>query len=201
MKREEKLKALPTLRLIQSSACQITFFNPERFNASQKSERRHEFSRDFPLLERRKVPGRRVKSLSNSPKHWPQQLCCTVVKLLCRGSANSNCHNVRLKHPRLIAQCSSAIQSLHLYISKNNIHELHVFYPQWSQQSPVFQKYSREKDELNFGLGGADQVNIAQSMVQCFKDTVSLLVQHSDTLPHWDQAQCFVMFVTQKETG
>lgn len=34
MKREEKLKALPTLQLIQSSACQITFFNPERFNAS-----------------------------------------------------------------------------------------------------------------------------------------------------------------------
>lgn len=34
MKGEEKLKALPTLRLIQSSACQISFFNPERFNAS-----------------------------------------------------------------------------------------------------------------------------------------------------------------------
>ena len=90
---------------------------------------------------------------------------------------------------------------VHLCISKNNIHELHVFYPQLSQRSPVFQKYSREKDELNFGLGGVDQVNIAQSMVQRIKDTVSLLVQHSDTLPRWDRAQCFVMFVMQKETG
>ncbi len=56
-----------------------------------------------------------------------------------------------------------------------------------------------QKDELNFGLGGADQVNRAQSTVQRIKDTVSLLVRHSDTLPYWDGARCFVMSVTQKK--
>lgn len=56
-----------------------------------------------------------------------------------------------------------------------------------------------QNDKLNFGLGGADQVNRAQSMVQCIKDTVSLLVQRSDTLPYWDRERCIVMFVTQKK--
>lgn len=56
-----------------------------------------------------------------------------------------------------------------------------------------------QKDELNFGLGGADQVNGAQSMVQCIKDTVSLLVRSSDTLPYWAGVRCFVTFVTQKK--
>ena len=55
------------------------------------------------------------------------------------------------------------------------------------------------KDELNFGLGGADQVNRAQSIVQRIKNTVSLLVRRSGTLPHWEEAGCFVMFVIQKE--
>lgn len=59
-----------------------------------------------------------------------------------------------------------------------------------------FKNTVEKKKSLDFGLGGADQVNIAQSMVQRIKDTVSLLVQHSDTLPHWDRPQCFVMFVT-----
>lgn len=58
-----------------------------------------------------------------------------------------------------------------------------------------------QKDELNFGLGGAVWVNRAQSAVQRIKDTVSLLVQRSDTLPYWDGARCFVMFVTQKRNG
>lgn len=56
-----------------------------------------------------------------------------------------------------------------------------------------------QKDELNFGLGGADQVNRAQSTVQRIKDTVSLLVRRSDTLPYWDGTRCFVMFVTPKK--
>lgn len=61
---------------------------------------------------------------------------------------------------------------------------------------PSFINTEEQKDELNFGLGGADQVNRAQSTVQRIKDTVSLLVRHSDTLPYWDRARCFVTFVT-----
>lgn len=49
-----------------------------------------------------------------------------------------------------------------------------------------------QKEELNFGLGESDQVNGAQSTVQRIKDTVSLLVQCRDMLPHWDWALCDV---------
>lgn len=49
-----------------------------------------------------------------------------------------------------------------------------------------------QKEELNFGLGESDQVNGAQSTVQCIKDTVSLLVQCSDMLPYWDRTLCNV---------
>lgn len=54
-----------------------------------------------------------------------------------------------------------------------------------SEWLPVFQKYI-QKDELNFGLGGDDQVNRAQSAAQRIKDTVSLLLRRSDKLPYWD---------------
>lgn len=49
-----------------------------------------------------------------------------------------------------------------------------------------------QKEGLNFGLGQSDQVNGAQSMVKRIKDTVSLLLQYSNTLPYWVWALCDV---------
>lgn len=97
MKIEEKLKALPTSQLIQSSACQIFFFNPERFNASEMEKKtwiQERFASAGLRGEGAVSQGRRrVKSQSKS-------LASTT--LLNGGSANLNCSNVKLKHPRLI---------------------------------------------------------------------------------------------------
>lgn len=85
-----------------------------------------------------------------------------------------------------------------LFPWKKNAHELWEFY---LRRNKSLINTVEQKDELNFGLGGADQVNRAQSTVQRIKDTVSLLVRRSDMLPYWDGSPIFVMFVTQKNTG
>lgn len=128
MKGEEKLKALPTLRLIQSSACQISFFNPERFNASWKSERRHKFSRDFPLLERArhrergKVPKEDVKSPSDYPKS--------------SGLGNSAVKPQRISRLRPLRRSNSDVPELYRSVRRTSIS---------ARRSPVFHKYSRTK--------------------------------------------------------
>lgn len=127
----------------------------------------------FPLLERKKVPGCRFNSLCNSPKHWPRQFC---FKVLCRGSANSKHHNVRLKHPRHIRQGSFTFKT-------------HAVCTQYELSHIFFMSKVGQKEEINSGFGEFDQVNRPQSRGRLNKDTVSLLVQRTVMHPFWDQAR------------